>query len=106
MCVKVERDLGYRHEYMSGCVFMSDPEEETKGGGVPCLTFLPNCPETVSFIEQAHRLSLEGRTAPGISLSLHLSSNKVGLINICIYALHFTRELESLWLYCALSLQP
>lgn len=48
-------------------------------------------------------LSLDGGTAPGISLSLHLPSNKVGQINICIYALHFTRELESSCLCCALS---
>lgn len=48
-------------------------------------------------------LSLDGGTAPGISLSLHLSSNKVGHVNICIYALHFTRELESSCLCCAIS---
>lgn len=32
VCVKVERKLEYRHEYVSARVCMSDPEEETKRG--------------------------------------------------------------------------
>lgn len=32
VCVKVERKLEYRHEYVRAHVCMSDPEEETKRG--------------------------------------------------------------------------
>lgn len=101
MCAKVERELERRHEYMSACVCMSDPEEETKRGYLAlhfCLIARKQCLSLNKLT-----LSLDGGTAPGISLSLHLSSNKVGHVNICIYALHFTRELESSCLCCAIS---
>ena len=55
VCVKVERELEYRHEYVRARVCMSDPEEETKRGDT--------LPDISALFAQKECLSLDKLTA-------------------------------------------
>lgn len=78
-------------------------DKEAGGGGtLPCISAL--LPRSSAFHWTSSLLEFGCWDNSWDQLvSLHLSSNKVGHVNICIYALHFTWELESSCLCWAIS---